>query len=66
VPLALGAPDPEDRGNHGLNVLARLRSGVTLQQAQSQIDAITAGFRLNYRGREQLRNAHDQHIQVRE
>jgi len=50
VPLALGAPDPEDRGNHGLNVLARLRSGVTLQQAQSQIDAITAGFRLNYRG----------------
>jgi putative ABC transport system permease protein len=50
VPLALGAPDPKDRGNHGLNALARLRPGATLQQAQSQIDAITAAFQKNYPG----------------
>jgi putative ABC transport system permease protein len=44
VPLALGPPDPQERGNHGLNALARLRPGATLRQAQAEIDTITRAF----------------------
>jgi putative ABC transport system permease protein len=44
VPLALGPADPQARGSHGLNALARLRTGVTLPQAQAEIDTITRGF----------------------
>ncbi|MEP6690942.1 MAG: ABC transporter permease, partial [Gemmatimonadaceae bacterium] len=29
MPLQLGTVDPDDRGNHGLNVVARLRAGTT-------------------------------------
>jgi len=48
VPLALGPPDPNDRGNHGLNALGRLTPGVTLSQAQAEIDTITREFRRTY------------------
>jgi putative ABC transport system permease protein len=48
VPLALDAPDPQSRGSHGLNALARLRPGVTLTQAQAEIDTITRGFLQRY------------------
>ncbi len=48
VPLALGPNDPQERGNHGLNALARLRPGVSLRQAQSEIDTITNGFFQRY------------------
>src|SRR6185295_16961931 len=48
VPLALGPADPQERGNHGLNALARLRPGVTLAQAQAEIDTITRGFLQQY------------------
>jgi putative ABC transport system permease protein len=44
VPLALAPADPRERGNHGLNALARLRPGVSLTQAQAEIDTITRGF----------------------
>jgi putative ABC transport system permease protein len=44
IPLALGPADPSERGNHGLNALARLRPGVSLTQAQAEIDTITRGF----------------------
>ena len=48
VPLALGPNDPQQRGNHGLNALGRLRAGVPLAQAQAEIDTITRGFQQNY------------------
>jgi putative ABC transport system permease protein len=48
VPLALGPNDPQQRGNHGLNALARLRPGASLRQAQSEIDTITNGFFRRY------------------
>ncbi len=44
VPLALGPNDPQQRGNHGLNALGRLRPDVPLAQAQAEIDSITRGF----------------------
>jgi predicted permease len=48
VPLALGPNDPQQRGNHGLNALARLRPGASLRQAQSEIDTITNSFFQRY------------------
>jgi putative ABC transport system permease protein len=44
VPLALGPADPQARGSHGLNAIGRLRPGVTLAQAQAEIDTLTRGF----------------------
>jgi putative ABC transport system permease protein len=48
VPLALGPVDPQERGNHGLNALGRLKPGVSLTQAQAEIDTITRGFLQQY------------------
>ena len=48
VPIALGPSDPQSRGNHGLNVLGRLKPGVTLAKAQAEIDTITQGFRSRF------------------
>lgn len=50
VPLALGPADPRERGNHGLNALGRLKPGVSLAQAQAEIDTITRGFFQRYPG----------------
>ena len=36
-----------ERGNHGLNALGRLTPGVSLAQAQAEIDTITRGFQRN-------------------
>ena len=44
VPLALGPNDPQERGNHGLNALGRLKPGVPVARAQAEIDTITRGF----------------------
>ncbi len=44
VPLALEPNNPQERGNHGLNALGRLRPGTSLPQAQAEIDTITGGF----------------------
>jgi putative ABC transport system permease protein len=48
VPLALGPVDPQERGNHGLNALGRLKPNVPLSQAQAEIDTITRGFQQQY------------------
>ena len=48
VPIALGPNDPQQRGNHGLNALGRLRDGASLAQAQAEIDTITRGFQQKY------------------
>lgn len=48
VPLSLGPADPQERGNHGLHALARLRPGATLPQSQAEIDTITRGFLRTY------------------
>jgi putative ABC transport system permease protein len=48
VPLALASPDPQARGNHGLNALARLRPGASLRQAQAEMDTITRDFQHSY------------------
>jgi putative ABC transport system permease protein len=48
LPLALGPVDPQERGNHGLNALGRLKPGVRLSQAQAEIDTITNGFLQRY------------------
>ncbi|HEY7290858.1 MAG TPA: ABC transporter permease [Vicinamibacterales bacterium] len=48
MPLALGPADPQSRGSHGLNALARLKAGVPLAQAQADIDTITRNFRRDY------------------
>jgi putative ABC transport system permease protein len=37
VPLQLGPPNPQRRGNHGLFALGRLNPGVSLRQAQDEI-----------------------------
>ena len=48
VPLALGPADPQERGNHGLNALGRLKAGVPLVRAQAEVDNITNGFRTRF------------------
>jgi len=42
VPLALDAEDLANRGGHYLKVVARLKPGVTLPQAQSDVSAVMA------------------------
>jgi len=44
VPIALGPANPMERGNHGLNALGRLKPGVSLAQAQAEVDTLTRGF----------------------
>jgi putative ABC transport system permease protein len=50
VPLALGPANPQERGNHGLNAVARLKPGVSLQAAQAELDTITRGFQKDFPG----------------
>ena len=47
VPLAVDAANG-NRLNHVIDVAARLKRGVTLQQAQSEFDSIVAGMHKNY------------------
>ncbi len=48
IPLALGPPDPSDRGNHGLYAIGRLRAGASLTRAQAEVDTLTAGMRRRF------------------
>src|SRR5207302_9351298 len=49
TPMVLGsAADPDQRASHGLSVVARLRDGVTLQRAQSEMNAIATRLALTY------------------
>jgi predicted permease len=44
TPLVAPPAAPEDRGNRGLTIVARLRRGVTLQEAQVQVAAIASAL----------------------
>lgn len=44
VPTAWTAKDRVNRNNHNSTAIARLKAGVTLQQAQSEMDAISRGL----------------------
>ena len=48
VPLTLSPDDAANRGGHSLTVVARLKDGVTLQQAQNDMNAIAAQLEQQY------------------
>ncbi|HJQ20500.1 MAG TPA: ABC transporter permease [Gemmatimonadaceae bacterium] len=48
LPLQLGPPREDDRGSHYLNAVARLRPGVTLDQAQSRISTFIERFKVEH------------------
>ncbi|HZS60378.1 MAG TPA: ABC transporter permease [Gemmatimonadaceae bacterium] len=50
VPLALGPVPPIPRGGHYLNVVARLRPGVTVDAADKEVRAMAAQAVLDYPG----------------
>jgi len=45
MPLRLSERESSDRGNHSFNAVARLRRGVSLEQARVEMDVITARSR---------------------
>jgi predicted permease len=49
VPLALTAEDMANRGGHYLNVVARLRPGVQLSQAQADMNAVMSRIARDHR-----------------
>ncbi|HET8948585.1 MAG TPA: ABC transporter permease [Candidatus Polarisedimenticolia bacterium] len=48
VPLGLGAGDESGRASREIAVIARLRQGVTLEEATTEIDAITSMLNLDH------------------
>jgi len=48
LPLPLAADAAQNRDHEDYNILAKLRRGVTLQQAQAEMDTITAGLRRDH------------------
>jgi putative ABC transport system permease protein len=48
VPLAIDKAKPDDRGNHGLEVVARLKPGVTPEQAGVELSNIAATLQQRY------------------
>ena len=48
VPLAMSAKDRVDRNMNGYQVMARLKHGVTLPQAQAEMDSFAANFGKQY------------------
>ena len=48
VPLTLGPPKEDDRANHGLNAVARLRAGVTIVQAQRRMTEYIERFKRDH------------------
>jgi putative ABC transport system permease protein len=48
VPIAFPAEEATERGNHFLEVIARLKPGVTLKQAQVEMDTIAARLEQQY------------------
>ncbi|HSB12422.1 MAG TPA: ABC transporter permease [Blastocatellia bacterium] len=49
VPLMLSPDDANNRGGHNLTVVARLKPGVDLQQAQADMESIAAQLEQQYR-----------------
>ena len=48
VPIAFPTEEAAQRGNHFLEVIARLKSGVTLKQAQAEMDTIAGRLEQQY------------------
>jgi putative ABC transport system permease protein len=48
VPIAFPPPEAAERGNHFLEVIARLKSDVTLKQAQAEMETIAARLAQQY------------------
>jgi ABC-type antimicrobial peptide transport system permease subunit len=48
VPIAFPAEEAAERGNHFLEVIARLKPGITLKQAQAEMDTIAARLEQQY------------------
>lgn len=53
-PIAFTAADLTQRGNHFLNVIARLRPGVTIEQARKDMSAVAAAMSKEYRENEHV------------
>jgi putative ABC transport system permease protein len=54
IPIAFTAADLQERGNHFLNVIARLKPGVALEQARQDMSAVAAAMSREYRENRQL------------
>src|SRR5205814_597202 len=48
VPIAFPAEEASQRGNHFLEIVARLKPGVTLKQAQAEMETISARLAQQY------------------
>ena len=48
VPMAFPSDEAASRGNHYLEVIARIKTGVTLQQAQTEMKTIAARLAQQY------------------
>ncbi len=48
LPLPLGPKAPQVRSGEDYNILAKLKPGVSVQQAQAEMDTLTAGLRRDY------------------
>jgi putative ABC transport system permease protein len=48
VPLAIDTAHPDNRGNHGLEVVARLKPGITVAQAQGDLTNIASTLEQRY------------------
>jgi predicted permease len=48
LPLPLGQDAPENRNREDYNIVAKLKPGVSLQQAQAEMNTITARLRRDY------------------
>ena len=48
TPIAFTATDLQQRGNHFLNVIGRLKPGVNLEQARQEMSAVAAAMSRQY------------------
>lgn len=48
VPIAFSSEEAQSRGNHYLEVIARMKAGVTLKQARAEMDTIAARLAHQY------------------
>ena len=48
MPLQLGPVDQNNRGSHGYNAVARIKPGVTLEQAETGLDAFIVRMKADY------------------
>ena len=55
LPLPLGSDAAQRRGDENYNIVVRLKPGVSVQQAQADIDIIASGIRHERQARRQLR-----------